>query len=408
MASAVGPEALFHLLTHAFFKALLFLGAGSVIVAAHHEQEMPLFGGLAKKLWFTATFFGIGVFAISGVPWLSGHYSKDMILRHAGAFASLATEPTASRPGLSQGYWVFFVVPAAVAYLTSFYMTRCWMLTFWGKPRDLKLFARAHESPWLLGPLLVLAVMSVVAGSFLSIPELLQSCMRESQVVCRRLAAQDTSGVYRNQRFLGFATAWPGPQPGDADVPEGEKTESDASDEESATVASADLTESQKAHMAGESLVRRFFPWWSWIAGIGLGVACYWRGYAFADRLRRFPPLAWLRTWLYHGMYFDELYFSVFVATTLSLSRLAAWFDRCVVDNSVNLAGWLVKQAAFGARANDRYVIDGAVNGVGRLARTIGAAVRAPQTGRIRAYVTILALAIAIGTAVAVIVVVAR
>jgi NADH-quinone oxidoreductase subunit L len=406
---------LFHLLTHAFFKALLFLGAGSVIVAARHEQEMPQFGGLMKKMPLTALTFGIGVLALASVPGLSGHYSKDMILRHAGAFATLAVTPypasagTEASSGLSHWYWAFFVVPTAVAYLTAFYMTRCWMLTFWGKPRNLKLFARAQESPGLWGPLLILAVMSFVAGSFLSIPELLQSSTRESQVICRRLAAQDTTGAYRNQRFVLFATAWPGPLPGDAGVPDDEKGASDAdtSDDESAAAVSVDMSASQKAHVAGESLVRRYLTW-SWIVGIGLGIACYWSGYTVADRLLKFPPVAWLRHWLYHGMYFDELYFTIIVVTMLGMSRLAAWFDRCVVDNIVNLAGWLVKQAAFGAGANDRYVIDGAVNGVGRLAQDLGAAVRAPQTGRIRMYVTILALAIAIGAAVAVIVVVTR
>jgi proton-translocating NADH-quinone oxidoreductase chain L len=404
---------LFHLLTHAFFKALLFLGAGSVIVAARHEQELPQFGGLMKRMPLTAITFGIGVLAISGTTWLSGHYSKDMILRHAGAFATLATTPypasagTEASGGLSHWYWLFFVVPTAVAYLTAFYMTRCWMLTFWGKPRNLKLFARAQESPGLWGPLLILAVMSFVAGSFLSIPELLQSSMRESQVICRRQAAQDTTGFYRNQRFALFATAWPGPLPGDAGVPENQKAESDADDQTTAAV-SVELTASQKAHAAGDSLVGRYLTWWSWLVGITLGIACYWSGYTVAERALQFLPLARIRTWLYHGMYFDELYYSVVVATMLAVSRLSAWFDRCVVDNVVNLTGWLVRQAAFGAGANDRYVIDGAVNGIGRLAQDLGAAVRAPQTGRIRMYVTILALAIAIGAAVAVIVVATR
>jgi NADH-quinone oxidoreductase subunit L len=397
---------LFHLLTHAFFKALLFLGSGSVIMAARHEQEVPQFGGLMKKLPLTAITFGIGVWAISGLPPLSGYYSKDMILRHAGAFATLATQPRAiGGAGLSHWYWVFFVVPTLVACLTAFYMTRCWMLTFWGKPRNLKLFARAREIPGLWGPLLILSVMSFVAGSFLSIPELLQSCMRESQVICRRLASQDTTNVYRSQHFVGFATAWPAPLPGDAGVPEGEKAEPDAPDEEPAA-AGVELTESQKAQKAGDSLVHWFLTG-SCFAGIGLGVLCYWRGYAVPNRLLRIAPVAALHDWLYHGMYFDEFYFAIFTAATLGLSRAAAWFDRTVVDNVVNLTGWLVRQAALCAGAGDQYVIDGAVDDVGRLAQDLGAAVRAPQTGRIRAYVTILLLAIAIGAAVALIVVAA-
>src|SRR5207237_479223 len=77
---------LFHLITHAFFKALLFLGSGSVIDAAHHEQELPQYGGLIRKIPMTGITFGIAVFAIAGTPGFAGYYSKDMILAHAASF----------------------------------------------------------------------------------------------------------------------------------------------------------------------------------------------------------------------------------------------------------------------------------------------------------------------------------
>src|SRR5207245_8940114 len=77
---------LFHLITHAFFKALLFLGSGSVIHAAHHEQELPHYGGLMRKIPMTGITFAIAVFAIAGTPFLSGYYSKDLILHNAAAF----------------------------------------------------------------------------------------------------------------------------------------------------------------------------------------------------------------------------------------------------------------------------------------------------------------------------------
>src|SRR5204863_5357542 len=83
---------LFHLITHAFFKALLFLGSGSVIHAAHHEQELPQYGGLWKKIPVTAATFGIAVFAIAGTPYFAGFYSKDMILQHAASFGHLSQE----------------------------------------------------------------------------------------------------------------------------------------------------------------------------------------------------------------------------------------------------------------------------------------------------------------------------
>src|SRR5918995_6455380 len=81
---------LFHLITHAFFKALLFLGSGSVIHAAHHEQELPQYGGLLRKIPVTGITFAIAVLAIAGTPGFSGYYSKDLILANAGAFWTLA------------------------------------------------------------------------------------------------------------------------------------------------------------------------------------------------------------------------------------------------------------------------------------------------------------------------------
>src|SRR5207249_9507723 len=93
MALGIGSYVggLFHLITHAFFKALLFLGSGSVIFAAHHEQEMTQYGGLMRKIPITAATFAIAVLAIAGTPFFSGFYSKDTIIAHAGAFATWAT-----------------------------------------------------------------------------------------------------------------------------------------------------------------------------------------------------------------------------------------------------------------------------------------------------------------------------
>jgi NADH-quinone oxidoreductase subunit L len=161
---------LFHLITHAFFKGLLFLGSGSVIHAAHHEQELPQYGGLIKKLPITGATFAIAVLAIAGTPLFSGYYSKDMILAHAGAFSHLG-----EHAGRSHWYAAFFILPVIIAYVTPFYMTRCWMLTFWGKPRNRHLYDHAHESPLLWLPLAILAVPSVAAGwNLFSVRDLLE------------------------------------------------------------------------------------------------------------------------------------------------------------------------------------------------------------------------------------------
>ena len=141
--------ALFHLTTHAFFKALMFLGSGSVIHACHHEQDMRKMGGLWKKLPITGTTFFLGVIAISGVPWItSGFFSKDGIL--SGAYA---VQP------------VLFWMGLAGAVLTAFYMVRLFAMTFLGSPKDEHVHEHAHESPMVMTiPLVVLGVLAVCAG----------------------------------------------------------------------------------------------------------------------------------------------------------------------------------------------------------------------------------------------------
>ncbi len=152
--SAYGA-AVFHLFTHAFFKALLFLGAGSVIHAMHHEQDMRKMGGIKNKIPLTYIVMVIGTLAITGVPFLSGYYSKDMIIEAAYA---------ASRPGAEFA----FVMTVAAALMTSFYSWRLIFLTFHGNTRaDNHTFDHAHEGPWTIRfPLIVLAIGAVFAGAF--------------------------------------------------------------------------------------------------------------------------------------------------------------------------------------------------------------------------------------------------
>ncbi len=146
IAAGVGA-AMFHLTTHAFFKALLFLGSGSVIHGCHHEQDIFKMGGLAKKMPLTFVTFTIGVAAIAGLPFLSGFYSKDAILH-------LAQEKNTA----------VFVLLVATAVLTSFYMVRMWKLAFLGTPRS-EHAAHAHEGGLSLTlPLVVLAILSVAGG----------------------------------------------------------------------------------------------------------------------------------------------------------------------------------------------------------------------------------------------------
>jgi len=144
----------FHLFTHAFFKALLFLGAGSVIHAMHDEQDMRNMGGLWKKIPWTFAVMVIGTLAITGVPFLSGYYSKDMILEAAYA-------------GHSGPAMYAFVLGVTAAMLTAFYSWRLIFLTFFGKMRaPEKTFEAAHESPpVMLIPLIILAIGALGAGA---------------------------------------------------------------------------------------------------------------------------------------------------------------------------------------------------------------------------------------------------
>ncbi|MFC3051116.1 NADH-quinone oxidoreductase subunit L [Kordiimonas pumila] len=145
--------AIFHLFTHAFFKALLFLGAGSVIHAMHHEQDMRNMGGLYKKIPFTFGVMLVGTLAITGFPFLSGYFSKDMIIEAAYASHSAGSE-------------FAFVMGVTAALMTSFYSWRLIYMTFFGKTRaDHHTFDHAHEGPWVMRiPLFLLAVGAVFAG----------------------------------------------------------------------------------------------------------------------------------------------------------------------------------------------------------------------------------------------------
>jgi NADH-quinone oxidoreductase subunit L len=145
-----------HLMTHAFFKALLFLGAGSVIHACHGEQDMRHMGGLKKYAPWTMMVLACASLAISGFPGTSGFFSKDAILTAAYAHA----------PWM---YWVGVIT----AGMTAFYVWRAFWMTFWG---DYKGHGHPHESSWvMLGPLVILAALSLVGGFLFNVPQILSS-----------------------------------------------------------------------------------------------------------------------------------------------------------------------------------------------------------------------------------------
>jgi NADH-quinone oxidoreductase subunit L len=147
--------AIFHLFTHAFFKGLLFLCSGSVIHAVGGEQDMRRMGGLWRKIPWTYGTMWVGALSLSGIPYFSGYFSKDMIL--SATWAS----------GSAVGRYAF-TLGILAAFMTAFYISRVMFMTFHGEPRaDEETMHHAHESPWVMVvPLLVLALGAAVVGFF--------------------------------------------------------------------------------------------------------------------------------------------------------------------------------------------------------------------------------------------------
>ena len=152
MGAGAYSVGMFHLFTHAFFKALLFLGSGSVIYAMHHEQDIRNMGGLKDRIPFTFIVMTIGTLSLTGFPLFAGYFSKDAIIESAYAshnpFAVYA-----------------FILTVFAAGLTAFYSWRLIFKTFFGEPHDIEHYEAAHESPlWMLIPIGVLAAGSILAG----------------------------------------------------------------------------------------------------------------------------------------------------------------------------------------------------------------------------------------------------
>ncbi|NDY96078.1 NADH-quinone oxidoreductase subunit L [Wenzhouxiangella limi] len=195
MTVALGASAysvaIFHLMTHAFFKALLFLAAGSVIIALHHKQDMREMGGLARYLPITAATAWLGSLALIGFPFFSGFYSKDLIIEAV---------KLADRPGAA---FATFAVYAGVV-ITALYSFRLLYLTFHGQSRmDDETRAHAHESPWVVTiPLILLAIPSVLIGYFTVVPLLFGGALadaifvREAHDVVAQLAYKFDDGPF--------------------------------------------------------------------------------------------------------------------------------------------------------------------------------------------------------------------
>lgn len=311
--------AMFHLIAAAFAQTLLFLAAGAVIRAARGETQLSQYGGLFARMPVTAITSALAGLAVCGVGWrglgLSGYFSRGLILRHTAAFASLAVG--SHRSG---AYRAFFAFAIFATFVVAFATARWWMLVFAGRPRDRRLYEHAREVPTLLWPLVILAIMTALAGNWLGIRDMLDSAVFESRQAATVQAGPGQAD--HGEVAHAFDAAWPA---GDSSDEEG------AREEPAAAATSAALAEG----------TRRVSDWvWPATAlGIVAGLLLYFRGDRLAGRLTRIPPVSWVHAWLFYRMYFDELYGSLFVAPVLGLGAGVAWFDRNVLDAVFNPGG---------------------------------------------------------------------
>ncbi|MCE2543605.1 MAG: NADH-quinone oxidoreductase subunit L [Acidobacteria bacterium] len=333
LATGVGAfsAAAFHLMTHAFFKALLFLGSGSVIHAMNEEQDMRRMGGLRQHMPLTFATMLIGAVAIAGIPPLSGFFSKDEILYRT--FLS------------NQLLWG---IGAITAVMTAFYMFRLINMTFLGQYRGPAPDAEGHgdshghawhgphESPRLMTwPLVALAVGAVLAG-FVGVPAAL-------------------GGSNMIEHFLEPSFTVPG-----------------------------------MAHAAEEA--HHYEIEWALMAlSVLLAVGAIWfarRNYVErpeeAERLAE--RLAGTHRLLTNKYYVDELYDATFVRGSMSSARGLWRFDGGVVDGAVNGTGWTTRASATISHVLDKYVVDGLVNLVGWICREGSYGFRRVQTGLIQNY----------------------
>jgi NADH-quinone oxidoreductase subunit L len=318
--------AIFHLFTHAFFKALLFLCSGSVIHALGGEQDMRRMGGLKNKIPITHWTMWVGSVAIAGIPGFAGFFSKDEILWQAYSSAS--------------GSKVLWIVGLVTAGLTAFYMWRLMNMTFYGKSRVApEAAAHIHESPASMTlPLSVLALGSVLVG-WLSVPK-----------------------AFNLSEFFYTFERWLNP-----------------------LLAPAAEAVREVAHDSSAELILMFGS--VAVAGIGIYIAYYF--YQVKPDIpeslaRTFQPLY---NTLYHKWYVDEIYDFLFVnGLGKGGGEVFGAFDRNVVDGAVNGAGWLTRFSSRVSMWWDTWIVDGAVRLGSFTVKLLSYPVCILQTGRVQAY----------------------
>jgi NADH-quinone oxidoreductase subunit L len=347
----------FHVFTHAFFKALLFLGAGSVIHAMSGEQDMRNMGALRDRIPITYRTMFIATLAIAGIPPFAGFFSKDEILWQAWTSEAVA-------------YHVLWFIGYATALMTAFYMFRLIILTFYSKPRmSHEVEHHIHESPASMTmPLVVLAVMSLFAG-FLGFPQSLARLVGIHGQTNRFEAFLDPVFSKEGQVFKAEA-----PSQLAAGIKEDEKT-------------------------SGTEYLLMLLS----VGAAGFGYYMAGRAYANADKGYT-EPIAVAAPPVYNVLlnkyYVDEAYDYVFTGRrkvgdvrlgVLGLGEASSWFDVHVIDGAVNAAGWITRLAATLSSWWDKWIIDGiGVNGPAILARSLSIPARLFEWGLVQWYALVM------------------
>jgi NADH-quinone oxidoreductase subunit L len=352
LALGVGAFAagVFHVFTHAFFKALLFLGSGSVIHAMSGEQDMKFMGDLRSRIPITYKTMFVGMLAIAGIPGFAGFFSKDEILWQAYTRESSA-------------YHVLWFIGFATALMTAFYMGRLIFLTFFGEPRmSHEVEHHIHESPKSMTvPLVILAICSVFAG-YLGLPH--------------SLGGSNWFGKFLEPVFAKEAHVMQAEET--AQLAAGEKEE--------------EHTDPMEYGLMGLSVLA---------AVVGLGLA--YRSYARAGKdykepiCEAAPPLY---TVLYNKWFVDEGYDYAFTGRrklgdvrlgVMGAGEASSWFDAKIIDGAVNDAGWITRAVATLSTWWDKWIIDGVgVNGPAIVSRMLSYPARLFEWGLVQWYALVM------------------
>jgi len=360
--------AFFHLVTHAFFKACLFLGSGSVILGMHHEQDITKMGGLRKKMPWTYATFLMATLAISGVPLTSGFLSKDGILAGSLAYGQLT------------GHWIFAAVGYLVAGLTAFYMFRLVIITFHGEPADKEKFGHVHETPFsMVAPLVILSGLSIFIW-YTPNPVSADSGWFLSKWISTPVSVVPNHARYNFMQSEAKNAA----KTEQAKVLTGTETWNKA----------IEAPENMEHHIVHsevytETLHSLHYPaiFLSVLLG-GLGILFAFVMYQWkkvsADKLANAVKPLYLFS--LNKWYIDEFYQATFIAFTMLLSKVLYWFDSTIVDGVVNGAAFVTRMISKFCGKFDSVVVDGLVNLVAYISGFIGIFFKKFQTGKVQTY----------------------